>query len=99
VEFHAANLADSNAAVPDWWKGGFDLVVIDPPRAGAQEVLQQIAATGARKILYVSCHPGSLARDAGILCSEYGYSLRSVGAMDMFPATSHVEAMALFERL
>ncbi len=99
VEFHAANLADSNAAVPDWWKGGFDLVVIDPPRAGAQEVLQLIAATGARKILYVSCHPGSLARDAGILCSEYGYSLRSAGAMDMFPATSHVEAMALFERL
>jgi 23S rRNA (uracil1939-C5)-methyltransferase len=97
VEFHAANLADSSAAVPEWWKGGFDLVVIDPPRAGAQEVLQQIAATGAQKILYVSCHPGSLARDAGILCSEYGYSLRSAGAMDMFPATSHVEAMALFE--
>jgi len=98
VEFYAADLADTTAARPDWWGAGFDLVVVDPPRAGAQEVLQQIAATGARKLLYVSCHPGSLARDAGILCSEYGYRLRSAGAMDMFPATSHVESMALFDR-
>jgi 23S rRNA (uracil1939-C5)-methyltransferase len=98
VEFYAANLADTVASLPEWWGGGFDLVVVDPPRAGALEVLQQIAATGAKKILYVSCHPGSLARDAGILCSEYGYRLRSAGAMDMFPATGHVEAMALFER-
>jgi 23S rRNA (uracil1939-C5)-methyltransferase len=98
VEFHAANLADESATLPDWWAGGFDLVVVDPPRAGAQEVLAQIAATGAKRILYVSCHPGSLARDAGILCGLHGYSLRAAGAMDMFPATSHVEAMALFER-
>ena len=97
VNFYAANLADTTASRPDWWAGGFDLVVVDPPRAGALEVLQQIVATGAKKILYVSCHPGSLARDAGILCGDYGYSLRSAGAMDMFPATSHVEAMALFE--
>ncbi len=99
AEFYAADLADATGSHPDWWGAGFDLVVVDPPRAGAQEVLPQIAATGAKQILYVSCHPGSLARDAGILCGEYGYRLRAAGAMDMFPATSHVEAMALFERL
>lgn len=97
VEFHAADLADADARY-EWWGDGFDLVVVDPPRAGAQEVLAQIAKTGASKILYVSCHPGSLARDAGILVAEYGYRLRAAGAMDMFPQTSHVEAMALFER-
>jgi len=97
VEFHAADLADSTVE-PDWWGGGFDLVVVDPPRAGAQEVLAQLAKSGATRILYVSCHPGTLARDAGILCADYGYQLRSAGAMDMFPQTGHVEAMALFER-
>jgi 23S rRNA (uracil1939-C5)-methyltransferase len=97
VEFFAADLADEDLQ-PEWWGRGFDLVVIDPPRAGAREVLPQIARTGASRILYVSCHPGSLARDASILCNEFGYSLRSAGAMDMFPQTSHVEAMALFER-
>jgi 23S rRNA (uracil1939-C5)-methyltransferase len=101
AEFYAADLSvdySEDSPPPDWWGRGFDLVVIDPPRAGAQEVLRQVAATGASRILYVSCHPGSLARDAGILCGELGYCLRSAGAMDMFPQTSHVEAMALFER-
>jgi 23S rRNA (uracil1939-C5)-methyltransferase len=101
VEFFAADLSadmSDKSTRPEWWGKGFDLVVIDPPRAGAQEVLQQIAATGASRLLYVSCHPGTLARDAGVLCSELGYNLRSAGAMDMFPQTSHVEAMALFER-
>jgi 23S rRNA (uracil1939-C5)-methyltransferase len=96
TEFFAADLTKTDE-VPDWWADGFDLVVLDPPRTGAQEVLAQVAATGAKRILYISCHPGSLARDAGILTAEYGYQLKSAGAMDMFPQTSHAEAMALFE--
>ena len=70
--FHAADLAREDDR-PDWWDNGFDTVVLDPPRAGALEALPHIAAIGAAKILYISCHPGSLARDAGILASEYGY--------------------------
>jgi 23S rRNA (uracil1939-C5)-methyltransferase len=97
VEFHAADLAGDDVAY-SWWGEGFDLVLIDPPRAGAEAVLPQIARAGANRIVYISCHPGSLARDAGILVNEYGYHLRAAGAMDMFPQTGHVEAMALFER-
>jgi len=98
VSFQALDLANPNA-LQDKSGKTYDLVLIDPPRAGAQEVLPQVAATGAERILYVSCHPGTLARDAGILCSTYDYRLRAAGAMDMFPQTSHVEAMALFERV
>jgi 23S rRNA (uracil1939-C5)-methyltransferase len=97
AEFIAADLSNIDA-LPAELNTKFDLIVLDPPRAGALEVLAKIAATGARQILYVSCHPGSLARDAGILTAEHGFRLKSAGAMDMFPQTSHVEAMALFER-
>jgi 23S rRNA (uracil1939-C5)-methyltransferase len=100
AEFFAADLSktdEDTGAMPPWWGEGFDIVVLDPPRSGAQEVLAKIAASGARKIVYVSCHPGSLARDAGILTAEHGYRLVAAGAMDMFPQTAHVEAMALFE--
>jgi 23S rRNA (uracil1939-C5)-methyltransferase len=101
ADFFAADLSIEDDA-PQWWGAGndkgFDVVVLDPPRAGALEVLPQVAATGAKQILYVSCHPGSLARDAAILARDYGFKLISAGAMDMFPQTSHVEAMALFER-
>lgn len=97
VSFESADLASPNALQERTGKG-YDLVLIDPPRAGAQEVLAQIAETGAKRILYVSCHPATLARDAGILCSTYDYRLSAAGAMDMFPQTSHVEAMALFQR-
>ncbi|MCP3999778.1 MAG: 23S rRNA (uracil(1939)-C(5))-methyltransferase RlmD [Gammaproteobacteria bacterium] len=99
VEFLAADLSDPGK-LPVWHSGikAFDVVVLDPPRTGALEVLPQVAATGAPQILYISCHTGSLARDAAILVNDYGYRLKSAGAMDMFPQTSHVEAMALFER-
>jgi 23S rRNA (uracil1939-C5)-methyltransferase len=97
VAFFSADLAQADVR-PDWWDNAFDSVVLDPPRIGALESLPHIAATGATKVLYISCHPGSLARDAGILTSEHGFSLTAAGAMDMFPQTSHVEAMALFER-
>lgn len=97
VEFHAADLAKDLAREP-WMKAGFDKLLLDPPRAGAAEVLAQLPLKGIDRIVYVSCHPGSLARDAGFLVRERGYKLVSAGAMDMFPQTAHVESIALFER-
>ena len=97
VEFHAADLAKDLSAEP-WMKAGFDKLLLDPPRAGAAEVLAQLPLKGIRRIVYVSCHPGSLARDAGFLVRERGYKLVAAGAMDMFPQTAHVESIALFEK-
>ncbi len=98
VEYHVANLMEDPAGAP-WLKGrDYQRVLLDPPRSGAREVLPAIAATGARRIVYVSCHPGTLARDAGILVHEHGYELLAAGVMDMFPHTAHVESIALFEK-
>jgi 23S rRNA (uracil1939-C5)-methyltransferase len=72
-------------------------VLLDPPRSGAAEVLDVLAKMRPQRIVYVSCHPGSLARDAGTLVHEKGYRLLSAGVMDMFPHTAHVESIALFE--
>jgi len=81
-----------------WTRERFDLVLLDPPRTGAVELLPALSRLAARRIVYVSCHPGTLARDAALLVREHGYRLVSAGVMDMFPHTSHVESMALFER-
>ncbi len=97
VEFHAADLA-KDLSGEAWMRDGFDKLLLDPPRAGAAEVLAQLPLKGIDRIVYVSCHPGSLARDAGFLVRERGYRLVSAGAMDMFPQTAHVESIALFER-
>jgi 23S rRNA (uracil1939-C5)-methyltransferase len=97
VQFYAADLAKDLSQEP-WMREGFDKLLIDPPRAGAAEVLAQLPLKGIRRIVYVSCHPGSLARDAGFLVSERGYKLVAAGAMDMFPQTAHVESIALFEK-
>ena len=97
VEFHAADLAKDLAQEP-WMRAGFDKLLVDPPRAGAAEVLAQLPLKGMSRIVYVSCHPGSLARDAGFLVRERGYKLVAAGAMDMFPQTAHVESIALFEK-
>jgi 23S rRNA (uracil1939-C5)-methyltransferase len=78
-----------------WLSGGFSHVLLDPPRAGAREVLRTIARIGPRRVLYISCHPGSLARDVGILVHDHGYVLRGAGVLDMFPHTTHVESLAL----
>ncbi|HUG03888.1 MAG TPA: 23S rRNA (uracil(1939)-C(5))-methyltransferase RlmD [Steroidobacteraceae bacterium] len=94
--FYAANLALPSADAP-WAQQAWDLVLLDPPRAGAREVLPVATACRPRRIVYVSCHPGTLARDAGILVGQHGYRLTAAGIMDMFPHTSHVEAIALFE--
>ncbi len=94
VELHVANLAGDVSDME--WAGRYDRVLLDPPRAGALEVLPLVAATGAERIVYVSCHPGTLARDAGELVHQYGYRLERAGVMDMFPHTAHVESIALF---
>ena len=80
-----------------WAKHGFDAILIDPPRSGAFEVMQYIRNFGASRIVYVSCNPATLARDASVL-AEQGYRLKKAGVMDMFPHTGHVESIALFER-
>jgi 23S rRNA (uracil1939-C5)-methyltransferase len=97
VEFAVADLAAVPAAGA--WRGQpWDGVLLDPPRAGAAGVLAGIAASGAGRVVYVSCHPGTLARDAGLLVREHGFRLVGAGILDMFPATSHVESLAVFER-
>lgn len=98
VEFYATDLA-VDAADARWLQGGaFDRVLLDPPRSGAAEVMPRVAGLGAARIVYVSCHPATLARDAGILVHEHGYRLEAAGVMDMFPHTAHVESIALFAR-
>lgn len=95
--FHSADLqADFTQAA--WAREGFDKILIDPPRSGALEVVQYLPAFGAKRIVYVSCNPATLARDAGVLVAQ-GYRLVRAGVMDMFPHTAHVESMALFERV
>nr|WP_221229912.1 23S rRNA (uracil(1939)-C(5))-methyltransferase RlmD [Xanthomonas cannabis] len=97
AQFHAADLTqDQRSAF--WMRQGFDKLLLDPPRSGALEVLQQLPLKKFERIVYVSCHPGSLARDAGYLVNEQGFTLVSAGAMDMFPHTSHVESIAVFEK-
>jgi len=97
TRFATADLTDPESLAA--WKGEtFDRVLLDPPRSGAAAVLPVVAAFAPARLVYVSCHPGTLARDAGQLSKEYGYRLTAAGIMDMFPQTSHVESIALFER-
>lgn len=96
VEFHGADLTQEPHS-HSWFGRGFDKILIDPPRSGAYEIVQHLDGFGASKIVYVSCNPATLARDAGVLV-EKGYRLVSAGVMDMFPHTTHVESIALFER-
>lgn len=97
VDFAAANLFDPPKQ-GSWISKKYDKILLDPPRAGAKEILPFIAKSGAKRIVYVSCNPATLARDAGELVNEYGYHLKKVGIMNMFPHTSHIEAMAVFDK-
>jgi 23S rRNA (uracil1939-C5)-methyltransferase len=81
-----------------WARDPYDLVLLDPPRAGAAEILELMPHWRPRRLVYISCHPGSLARDAGILVNVHGFTLEGAGVMDMFPHTTHVESIAVFER-
>ncbi|MBS0583511.1 MAG: 23S rRNA (uracil(1939)-C(5))-methyltransferase RlmD [Proteobacteria bacterium] len=95
--FHSADLtADQRATA--WARADYELMLLDPPRSGADALLDYLPRKTTRRVVYVSCHPASLARDAGILVDRHGFGLKSAGVMDMFPHTAHVESIALFER-
>ncbi|PWI34614.1 23S rRNA (uracil(1939)-C(5))-methyltransferase RlmD [Vibrio albus] len=96
TEFVQANLEQ---ALTDkkWASAQFDKVLLDPARAGAAGVIEQLSALGAKRVVYVSCNPATLARDSQSLLQQ-GYTLEKLGMLDMFPHTSHLESMALFVR-
>lgn len=85
--------------------GRFDKWLVDPPRDGAFELIKSIDSSNKhdsnspQRIVYVSCNPATLARDAGVLVNEKGYILKAAGVINMFPHTSHVESIALFEKI
>jgi 23S rRNA (uracil1939-C5)-methyltransferase len=95
AHFVAADLTQTLALNAPYLAGGFSQVVLDPPRAGALDVMPTIAHLAPRKVAYISCHPGSLARDIAVLVHEFGFSLRAAGVLDMFPHTAHVESLAV----
>ena len=81
-----------------WFGQNFAKILIDPPRSGALEIIQQIQQFKAKRLIYVSCNPATLARDAGELVHKQGYQLTKAGIMDMFPHTNHVESIAVFDK-
>jgi len=97
VEFQTVDLYRSGDTAPPGSEH-YNKILLDPPRSGAQELLPWIAASGVSRVLYISCNPETLARDAGILVNQHGFSLAGAGIMNMFPHTHHSEAIALFER-
>jgi 23S rRNA (uracil1939-C5)-methyltransferase len=97
VRFAAANLAGELAPQALGLLPHYDKVLLDPPRVGAREILPTVARLAPRRILYISCHAGSLARDVGILVREFGYALRLAGVLDMFPHTTHFESLVVLE--
>jgi len=97
VEFGVANLFEcTEESVAKL--GRFDKMLIDPPREGAVELVKALGADAPRRIVYVSCNPATLARDAAVLVSIKGYRFISAGVINMFPHTAHVESIAVFER-
>jgi 23S rRNA (uracil1939-C5)-methyltransferase len=97
ADFLVENLFEP-AGFGSWAAAAYDLVLLDPPRAGAVAIMERMAQWRPRRVVYISCHPGSLARDAGILVQTQDFQLIGAGVMDMFPHTTHVESIAVFER-
>jgi len=97
AEFRRADLAAIDGS-EGWLRAGWDRLLLDPARSGAAEIVNNIGSIDPGRIVYVSCHPGTLARDAGVLVNEAGYQLESAGIIDMFPHTAHVESIAVFEK-
>lgn len=95
TDFFAQDLTKDFSAEP--WVGQVDALLIDPPRSGALEVMQYLDKFNAKRIVYVSCNPITLARDTAVLLDK-GYKLTHAGVMDMFPHTGHVESIARFEK-
>jgi 23S rRNA (uracil1939-C5)-methyltransferase len=102
VEFRAMDLArddlNEDFSKIDFFRGGFNKLLLDPARNGAQEVIEKMNLKSVERIVYVACNPSTLARDAGILVNDKGFKLEQAGVMDMFPHTTHVESIAVFSR-
>ena len=99
TDYYACNLMGTEAELKNqpWLKKKYDCILLDPPRSGAKEIIEHFGKLKAKRIVYVSCHPATLARDAGELVHTHGYKLLGAGVMDMFPQTAHVESIAVFE--
>lgn len=95
AQFHQADLAAQDLSHAPWLQRPYSHLLLDPPRVGARELLPAIARLAPQRLLYVSCHPGTLARDLGILVHEHGFELLAAGVVDMFAHTAHVESLAL----
>ncbi len=95
AEFYAVDLQDEESGGV-WLNDRYNKVLLDPPRSGALEIVQKMGKINPERIVYVSCNPSTLARDADELVNNQGYRLVSAGVMDMFPHTAHVESIALF---
>jgi 23S rRNA (uracil1939-C5)-methyltransferase len=95
-----ARFVTADLMASDWpfYRERWDVVVLDPPRTGAEAPVAELGSSGARRIVYVSCHPATLARDAQVLVEGHGFTLSLARVFDMFPHTHHVEALALFTR-
>lgn len=97
VSFRVADLSKIDGT-ESWVRDGCSRLLLDPARSGAAEVVTRMHLFRPERIVYVSCHPGTLARDAGTLIHEQGYRLESAGIIDMFPHTAHVESIAVFTK-
>ena len=97
VEFYAADLADFDKDY-DFMKKSYNKILLDPARTGAKEIIAALNTKNIERIVYVSCNPATLARDAGILVNEKKFKLKKAGVMDMFPHTAHVESIAVFTK-
>lgn len=96
AEFYCFDL-NKDFSELSWAKVGYNKILLDPARSGAEACVKNIELFGAERIVYISCNPATLARDAGILVQK-GYKLLKAGIMDMFPHTNHVESIAVFEK-
>jgi len=94
IQFRLADLVDPLSCALD---EAYDSMLVDPPRTGALEVIEALSLKTVRRLVYVSCNPATLARDAAILDDKKGFKLSCLGLIDMFPHTSHVETVGLFE--
>lgn len=97
TKFYAANLFEDNSE-QEWFNQKYNKILIDPARSGAEEIANIIEKFDAEIIVYVSCNPATLARDAGVLVNNKNYTLQKAGIMNMFPHTAHVESIALFTK-
>jgi 23S rRNA (uracil1939-C5)-methyltransferase len=97
IDYAVADLSLDHGGTA-WAQGDYTRMLLDPPRAGAEAVFDYLPGAGVERLVYVSCHPGTLARDTAVLVQRKGYDLIAAGVMDMFPHTAHVESMALFVR-